>query len=90
MQKKEIYTVYREGAVTDKTCQKCIANLMLEISFWMMFHGWVDQFKLDQIKILIENNQCYPTWEIADKLKIPKTIKLMVKMKNVSFILHRE
>ena len=41
----------------------------------------------DQIKTLIENNQCYTTGEIADILKISKSIKLLVKMKNVSFIL---
>ena len=41
----------------------------------------------DQIKTLIENNQFYTRWEIADILKISKSIKLSVKMKNVSFIL---
>ena len=38
----------------------------------------------DQIKTLIEHNQCYTTGEIANILKISKS---MVKMKNVSFIL---
>ena len=41
----------------------------------------------DQIKILIENKQRYTMREIADILKISKSIKLQVKMKNVSFIL---
>ena len=44
----------------------------------------------DQIKTLIENNQCYTMWEIADILKISKSIKLLVKMKNVSFILQKK
>ena len=38
----------------------------------------------DQIETLIENNQCYVTWEIADIIKISKSINLLVKMKNVS------
>ena len=41
----------------------------------------------DQIKTLIESNQCYTMQEKADMLKIFKSIKLLVKMKNVSFIL---
>ena len=39
----------------------------------------------DTIKTLIENNQHYTTWEIADILKISKSIKLLMKMKNVLF-----
>ena len=38
-----------------------------------------------QIEILIENNQHYTTKEIADILKISKSIKLLMKMKNMSF-----
>ena len=34
----------------------------------------------DQIETLIENNQYYTTWKIADILKISKSIKLLVKM----------
>ena len=41
----------------------------------------------DQIETLIENNQCYTMQEIADILNISKSMKLLVKMKNVSFIL---
>ena len=44
----------------------------------------------DQIETLIENNRCYTTWEIADILKISKSIKLLVKVKNVSFILQKK
>ena len=39
----------------------------------------------NRIKILIENNQYYGMWEIADILKISKSIKLLVKKKCVSF-----
>ena len=45
------------------------------------------QVDSDQIEKLIENNQHYTAWEMADILKIPKSITLLVKMKNVSSIL---
>ena len=38
----------------------------------------------DQIETLTENNQRYTTHEIANILKIAKSIKLLVKMKKVS------
>ena len=41
----------------------------------------------DQNETLIENDQCYTMQEIADILKLSKSIKLLVKTKNVSFIL---
>ena len=44
----------------------------------------------DQIETLIENNQHYTTWEIADILKIPRSTELLVKMKNVSFSLWKK
>ena len=43
----------------------------------------------DQIETLIENSQHYTTWEIANILKIYKSIMLLVKMKNVSFNLQK-
>ena len=43
----------------------------------------------DQIETLIENNQCSTTREIADILKISKSIKLLVKMKNVSYFMEK-
>ena len=49
--------------------------------------GSPDEVDSDQIETLIENNQRYTTWETANILKISKSIKLLVKMKNVSFIL---
>ena len=75
MQKKKICAVYGEGAVTDWTCQK----------WFVKFRG--GDFSLDdaprsgrpvevdsdQIETLIENNQHYTTWEIADILKISKS-----------------
>ena len=44
----------------------------------------------DQIEALIENHQCYTMWETDDVLKISKSIKLLVKMKNVSFVLQKK
>ena len=44
----------------------------------------------NEIETLIENNQCYMIGEIADILKIYKSIKLLVKMKSVSFILWKK
>ena len=39
----------------------------------------------NQIETLTENNQCYTMREIADLLKISKSIKLLVKMKKCVF-----
>ena len=67
--------MYGEGAVIDQTYQK----------WFTKFHA--GDFSLDnaprpdrsvevdsdQIETLIENNQCYTMWEIADILKISKS-----------------
>ena len=83
--KKKICAVYGEGAVTDWMCQKWFVNFRagdfsLDNAPWLGRPAEVDS---NQIKTLIENNQYYATWEIADILKIPKSIKLLVKMKYV-------
>ena len=62
--------MYGEGAVTDRICQK-----------WFVKFRAVDfslddaprssrpvEVDSDQIATLIENNQCYTIWEIADKI----------------------
>ena len=83
--------MYGEGAVTDRKCQK-----------WFVKFGSAD-FSLDdapplgrpvegdsdQIETLIENNQHYTTQEIADILKISKSIKLLVKMKSVFYFMEK-
>ena len=72
---KKICAVCGEGAVTDQTRQKWFSK----------FHG--GDFSLDdaprsgrpvevdnnQVETLVENNQCYTTWETADILKISKS-----------------
>ena len=72
-------------------CQKwfakfCAGDFSLEDAPWSGRPVEVDN---DQIGILIENNQCYTTWEIARVLKISKSIKLLVKMINMSSILRK-
>ena len=42
------------------------------------------------IESSIENNQCFTTCETANILKISKSMKLLVKMKNVVFILWKK
>ena len=85
--KKRFCAVYGEGAVTDIMCHKwfakfCAGDFSLDDAPWSGRPMEVDN---DQIETLIENNQCYTTGEIADILKISKSIKLLVKMNNVSF-----
>ena len=88
MQKK-ICAVYGEGAVTDRICQTwfvkfCVGDFSLDNAPQSGRPVEVDN---NQIETLIENNQRYTTREIADILKISKSIKSSVKMKNTSFIL---
>ena len=81
--RKKICAVYGEGALTDRTCQKCFVKLCAgDFSYddapWSGRPVEVDS---NQIETLIENSR-YTTWEIANMLKISKS-KLLVKMKYV-------
>ena len=81
-----------EGAVTDRMCQKWFARFR------------AGDFSLDdaprpgrpvegdsgRIKTLTESNPCSTTRARAHTLKLSKSIKLLVKMKNVSFILWKK
>ena len=67
-------------------CQKwlakfCAGDFLLDDAPWSARPVKVNS---DQNEILIEYNQHYTTWEIADRLKISDSMKLLVKMKNVS------
>ena len=91
MQKK-VCAVYGGGSVTDQMCQKwfakfCAGDFSLDDAPWL---SRPTEINSNQIKTLIENNQCYTTWETADILEISKSIKLLVKMKNMSFILQKK
>ena len=77
--------------VTDQMCQKWFVkfyarHFFLDDAPWSSRPVEVDS---DKIETLIENNQHYTMWEIADILKISKSIKLPVEMKYVSFILYK-
>ena len=86
-----ICAVYREDAVTDRTCQKwfagfCAGDCLLDDAPRLGRPVEVDS---DPIETLIDNRR-YTTQEIANILKISKSIKLLVKMKYVSFLLWKK
>ena len=59
-------------------------DLLLDNASWLGRPVEVDS---DHVETISEDNQCYTMREIADILGISKSMKLLVKMKNVSFIL---
>ena len=74
--------------MTYQTCPKwfvkfCAGDFSLNDAPWSGRPVEVDS---NQINI-IENNQHYTTRQRADVLKISKSVKLLVKMKDVFFIL---
>ena len=73
-------------------CQSGLRNFVLEISRWMMASpsGRPVGADSNQIKTLTENNQRYNRQEIADILKISKSIQLLAKMKIRTFILQKK
>ena len=92
LMQKKICAVDGEGTGTDWTCQKWFGKFPAG-DFPpddAPQSGRPVEGDSDQMETLIENNQRYTTWEIADILKISKLIKLLVKMKNVSFILQEK
>ena len=88
---KKICAVYGEGAVTDWAYQKWFKKFRAgDVSLdCAPQSGRPVEVDSDQIETLIDNNQCCTTWVIADILKISKSIKVLEKMKNVSFILQK-
>ena len=84
--------MYGEGAVTDQTCQNWFAKFRAG-DFLLgdaPQSGRPVEVARDQTETLTENSQCYTTWELADILTVSKSIKLLVKMKNVSSILQKK
>ena len=78
--------------MTDRTCQKWFAKFhtgyfSLDIAPQL---GRPVEINSNQMEILIENNHYYIMWEIANILKIPKSIKLLVEMNNVPFIVRKK
>ena len=83
--------VHGEGAVTDQMCQKWFVKFRagdFSLDYASGLGRPVDPDS-DQIETLTENSQCHTTQGRADTLKTSKSIKLLVKMKNVSFILQK-
>ena len=84
---RKVCGVCGEGAVTDRMCPKwfvklCAGDFSLGCAPRSCSPVEIDD---DQIGTLIENKQSYIQWEIANILKIPTSIKLLVKMRNVFF-----
>ena len=78
--------------MTDQTCQKWFVkfragDFSLDDVLGSGRPADVDTY---QIETLSENNQRYTTRERADILKISKSIKLLVKMKNVPLGLQKK
>ena len=72
---KKIYAVYREGAVTEQTCYKWFVKFRAE-DFSLDDAPWSGrpvEVNSDHIETIIENNQRFTMWEIADILKISKS-----------------
>ena len=89
---KKICAVYGEGAVTDQMCQKWFAkfhagDFLVDNAPWLGRPVEVDS---EHIETLTENNQRYSTPETADIRKISRSIKLLVKIKTMSFILQKK
>ena len=84
--------MYAEGAVSDRTCQKWFVKFHTE-DFLLddaPQSGRPIEVDSDQIRKLIEYNYFYSMWEIANILKISKSIRLLVKIKSVAFILWKK
>ena len=71
--------MYREGAVSDRTCQKwfekfCAGDFLLDNASWLRRPVEVDS---NQTETLSENSQHYTMRQTVDILKISKSIKLL-------------
>ena len=82
--------MYGECSLTDGMCQKWFAvfragDFSLDNAPWLGRTVEVDNI---QIKTVIKNNQHYTMWEIANILKIYKSIKLSVKRKKYIFLFY--
>ena len=89
--KKDLCSVWRRCCdwwnVSKVVCEVLWWDFSLDDVPWWGRPGEVDS---DQMKILIENNQHYIMRELANILKISKSTQLLVKIKNVSFILWKK
>ena len=87
---KKICAANGEGAVPDATCQRWFVRFQAG-DFSLANAPWSGrpvEVDSDQTKTVIENNQHYTIQEIADILKISKSIKLFVKMKTICLLFY--
>ena len=86
--KKKICTVCGEGATTDRKCQKSFVKFYAgDFSLNNAPQsGWPVEVDSNQIDRSSENNQHYTTQKVANILKISRSIKLLLKVKNLSFM----
>ena len=87
---KAICAVYGEGAVTDRMCPSGLWSCVLKVSHCTMLHSQIGQLKLIAINWDINWEQSMFSRMGANILKISQSIKLLVKMKTVSFILWKK
>ena len=91
--KKRLFCAgYGEGAVTDRMCYTwfakfCAGGFSLDNASWL---GRPIEIDSDQIKTLIETNQCNTMWEIDNILKISRSVKLLVKLKKMCLLFYRK
>ena len=80
---RNIYAVCREGDRTDQTWQKQFAKF--HVGYFLLdnvpWSGRPVEVDSDQIETLTEKIQHYNMWEIANILKVSKSIKFWGKMK---------
>ena len=83
--KKDLRSIWRRCCdwmnVSGVICKFCAGDFFLDAPW----SGRPAEVNSNQINTLIENNQHSTMQEIAHILKIFKSIKLLVKMKNMSF-----
>ena len=84
---KKIGALCGERAVNDQTRPKRFVKLHAGrfLARRCSMVGRPAEVESNQVKTLIENNQCYTMGETADILKISKSIRLLVKTKTILF-----
>ena len=80
-------------AVSEKVSN--VSKVVCEVLCWRFLLGWCSTVRQTnwcwwRSNRDIADSQHYTTWETADTRNISKSIKLLVKMKNVSFILWKK
>ena len=77
--------MYEDGTVTDLMCKKWCVKFCA--GDFLLCHAPL-LGDSDQIETLIDDNQCYTTWEIDELLKISKSIKILVLVKMKKYVFY--